>query len=561
MNQVEQYAEAFRRGYLGDVEANGVLGRIIRGKSPKDFETLTDDPTRKLILLTDPLALKAMVGVPAFDLLLRVGWDFPYAVGKIKDGFHVKLVVFHEGGNALLCTWDNMITLVGKAYPEIAQKIRRWLPELKKLDFRKFNEIEQAYGCDMSQVDHDGSTNQQYMTVERYKTADDTLVNARAFLYFTVHLRELFAGDGSTRDSLGNIGVKEYMALNCPISELQDAVLIDLKPELPPAARLVFKKRSPGPRTGFPSYYNPDDVGKRYEPRLDWVTEDAKMANLKPAAQATVKRLLVGIDLQDDFIMPEIKNPDGTAIQKAGSLLVSGAVDDTRRLVELIYNEPEYFTGMLFSQDQHIPFQIFFPTWWRKRDRSMVDPFTFLTQEAVQKGDFYPAVEKQWSLDYIKQLKEMMIWPFHCMIGTPGSSLMPALAEAVHWLSIARGIQPEYLFKGTVPKTEHYGPFCPCVEVPTHPQGTLHTVLLDRVAAHDGGTVFCGEAEDYCVKTGMQQVVEYFGKKHQSALSQIRFLRDCTSMVFPQNRLEADNFLQNMEDRGVIITTCDKLTA
>ncbi|MFA5020973.1 MAG: hypothetical protein WC517_02860 [Patescibacteria group bacterium] len=556
---VAQYAEAFRRGYLGEeAKVEGVLGRIIRGKRAEDFETLTDDSTRRLILLTDPLALRAMIGVPAFDLLLRVGWDHPYAVSKIRDGYKVKLVVFAEGGNALLCTWDNMIHLVGKAYPEIDQKLRRWLPELKKLDFKKFDQIELAYGCDMSSIDHDGPSNPQYMTVERYKTAADTLVNARAFLYFAIHLRELFAGDGSTRDSLGNVGVKEYMALNCPISELKDAELIDLEPELPAADRLTFKKRAPGPRIGFPSFYNPDDVGKRYKPRWDWVEEDAKWANLRPVSQDRgIKRLLVGIDEQDSFIMPEIRLANGSVIQQAGELLVPGAVDDLRRFIELIYMYPEEFSGVLFSMDMHIPWQIFFSTWWRKRDRSMIDPMTYLTYEAVERGDYYPALETSWSLGYLKQLGAMMIWRDHCMIGTPGCALMPALAEAIKWLAVARHIQPEYMPKGTIPQTEHYGIFCPCVEVPK-PGGTLNTIMLDRIASYDE-IVAAGEAEDFCVKESMKQAIKYFGAKHPDALAKLRFLRDCTSMVFPQNRIEADNFLQSMEDDGVIITESTKL--
>lgn len=556
MSTPQQFAEAFRRGYLGDVTTDGLVGRIIRGQKPEDFVSLSEDPTRLLILLTDPMGLASMVGRSAFDLLLAVGWDYPYAVDKINNGYAMKLVVCKEGGKARLATWESMLDLTGMVYPDVDQKLRRWLPQLKR---SKFDDLEKAYGCDMSEVDGLGHGDPRYMTHDRYKIAPDTLENARAFLYFTIHLRELYSGDGWTYDSLGNRGVMEYMALNCPISELDDAVVIDLKAELPAAAKPRVK-RTVGARIGFPSYYKPEDVGKRYVPRLDWVHEEAKAANLSPASKDKKKRTLVGIDYQNDFVMPEIKDVDGTVLQKPGSLLVGGAIDDLRRLIEMIYQAPEYFNGLLFSKDKHIPFQIFSPTWWVDRNGKPIAPFTWLTEEAVAAGDYRPVTEKAWSLDYIKKVKGMMIWPFHCLTGTEGSSLAPALVEAIHWLSVGRGIQPQYLFKGTVPQTEHYGPFCPVVEYPGHAQGTLNTTLLDMVVLNDE-MIFAGEAEDYCVKQGMIQVLEYFGKKHQQALQKVTFLRDATSMVFPQNRAEADNFLDSMTRQKVRVTTTKELVA
>lgn len=556
MSSPKEFAKAFRRGYLGDVNTDGLVGRIIRGQKPEDFEKLSEDRTRFLVLLTNPMGLACMVGKKAFDLLLMVGWDYSYAVEKINSGYQMKLVVCREGGKTRLATWENMLDLVGMVYPDVNQKLRRWLPQLKS---SKFADLEKAYGCDMSEVDKLGQGDSRYMTHERYQAAVDTLENARAFLYFTIHLRELYAGDGWTYDSLGNRGVQEYMALNCNISELDEAEVIDLKAELPAAAKPRVK-RAPGPRTGFPNYYKPEDVGRRYVPRLDEVYEEAKAANLRPASKDKESRALVGIDYQNDFVIPEIKAVDGTVIQEAGSLLVGGAVDDIRRLIEMIYMEPHYFNSLLFTKDKHIPWQIFFQTWWVNRAGEPISPYTLLTEQAVQAGDYRPQIDKSWSLDYIKKVKAMMIWPFHCMTGTEGSSLVPALAEAIHWLSVGRGIQPRYWFKGTVPQTEHYGPFCPVVEYPKHPLGTLATTLLDEVAQNKE-IVFAGEAEDFCVKQGMTQALAYFGKKHQTALKKIKFLCDATSMVFPQNRAEADNFLQSMVDQGVTVTTTDKLVA
>ena len=43
--------------------------------------------------------------------------------------------------------------------------------------------------------------------------SEGTLIDVRAFLYHTIHLRELFSGDGFTSDEDGQKGLKEYMHL------------------------------------------------------------------------------------------------------------------------------------------------------------------------------------------------------------------------------------------------------------------------------------------------------------------------------------------------------------
>ena len=153
-----------------------------------------------------------------------------------------------------------------------------------------------------------------------------------------------------------------------------------------------------------------------------------------------------------------------------------------------------------------------------------------------------------------------MIWPDHCGIGTQGGALMPALVEAIYWWSIVRKEQPIYLFKGSVPTTEHYGIFSPCVERPNHPNGGLNTTMLDAIASYNK-ILIAGEAEDFCVHESMVQLLSYFGKNHPQALKKVTFLKDCTSMVFPNNRRIADEFLNEMSSKGIQVTTSAKVFA
>jgi len=293
-----------------------------------------------------------------------------------------------------------------------------------------------------------------------------------------------------------------------------------------------------------PSFWKAEEVGIRRRPDLTRAKEEGLAAGLNPAAKDKVKRIVVGIDYQIDFVFED------------GSLKVERAIDDLRRFIDYLYGNAEEISGLLFSLDQHIPWQIFYSLWWRDRNGKHPEPFTVITRESVGKGEWLPRLEKEWSRNYPAELEKtgqspLIVWPEHCMAGTEGANLIPELAEAIIWLSAARTIQPIYMFKGTVPKSEHYGPFCCCVPVDDHPQGGLQTQFMDIIASYDVIDL-AGEAEDFCVREGMRQLLNYYGDRPE-AIEKMRFLRDCTSPVFPDKRDEADNILDDFAGQGVQI--------
>ncbi len=302
----------------------------------------------------------------------------------------------------------------------------------------------------------------------------------------------------------------------------------------------------------FPSIYDPKKVGKRYAPDINRAIAEGLAAGIPKANQTAASRLLLMVDPQIDFVM------------KDGALSVKGAIDDIRRTIEYMYRNAEHITGLMISLDQHIPFQIFYPTWWRDKHGDPVKPYTQITVDTLDK-EYFPVIDPQWSRNYVHTLAKtkqspLMIWPFHCMTGTDGAAVVPALAEAIAFLSAARGIQPIYVFKGTVPKTEHYGPFHPCVEVKNHPQGGLNTAVLDSLRRYKTIDVV-GEAEDFCVREGMRQLLSYFANQ-PDVIKRMRFLKDCTSLVFPDNRKAANAILKGMAQKGVrIVTSTDPINA
>jgi len=212
---LSEYKEHFINKEL--VPVTGLCGRIIRGTKPEDFETLTDDPDRKLVMLMGPDGLEKLLGKDAYNMLIEIGYEKDYIQRKLDEGNQFKLVVFEEGGEADIAEWFNVIRIVGKTYPKISSKLQKQLYELKATPFKQ---IENQVGYDFSEIDKLGKQDARFMTYERYEKSHGTLEQARAFLYFTVHLRELFSGDGYTYTADGDKGLMEYICPNKKLSEL-----------------------------------------------------------------------------------------------------------------------------------------------------------------------------------------------------------------------------------------------------------------------------------------------------------------------------------------------------
>jgi nicotinamidase/pyrazinamidase len=296
--------------------------------------------------------------------------------------------------------------------------------------------------------------------------------------------------------------------------------------------------------------YQPSDVERFYDPRaIEFVS--AGEANPTPVTAFNDRRkvALLIVDAQRDFVIPGLGLP------------VDGAVADMRRLIEFIYRYIGDITSIHLSMDTHLPFQIFFPTWWRDPKGQMPSGYTPISYADIKSGAWKPAVDPRWSIDYVKMLearakKSLMIWPFHCLQGTPGHAIVPALQEAVLYHSAARRNQPEYLTKGTNARTEHYGIFAAEITDPKDPSTQLNTRVLDMIAKNDLIYV-AGEAKSHCVLETMHQLVGYFGQTDADAIKKIRFLMDCTSSVkHPAVDFDglANAELDKMVAQGVVLT-------
>ncbi len=260
-----------------------------------------------------------------------------------------------------------------------------------------------------------------------------------------------------------------------------------------------------------------------YAARIAEFAEAGRKAGLLSASEDRQRIAVILVDYQHDFVDP------------AGTLSVPGAQEDVARFLTWFYAHADTITTIYASLDTHLPYHIFYGSWWHNpQTGEHPQPFTVITEEDVLKHVWEPVsqAEQEWSLRYVHRLgqearKELMIWPYHTMQGTLGHMLSAPISEAIAWHSAARNAEPVYVVKGLTPRTEYYGIFG--AEIPVSPESDLNTALLATVLAHDK-VYIAGEAKSHCVLETERQIAWYCQNRTE-LLQRVYALKDCTSSV------------------------------
>lgn len=238
---------------------------------------------------------------------------------------------------------------------------------------------------------------------------------------------------------------------------------------------------------------------------------------LRPAAEDEERILLLGIDMQNDFM-------------ENGSLGVPGAHDDLKNALHFIYKHMSKITDIVLSIDTHIPQQIFHSAWWVDKDGNHPEPYTVITSENIRSGKWRALQYKEESLSYVEALeklgkKQLLIWPYHCILGTFGHALESQFAQLVYFHSIARQSPVVSRLKGSNPLTEMYGLFKP--EVSTEAETDFE--LLSQLKSYDK-ILILGQAKSHCVLESVGQMLDFFyGDRQQT--EKIYVLEDCMSSI------------------------------
>jgi nicotinamidase/pyrazinamidase len=309
-------------------------------------------------------------------------------------------------------------------------------------------------------------------------------------------------------------------------------------------------------QTNAPKLFDAQDAFKGpYAPRIPEFTAAGQRAGLTSAHSDTEKIAVILVDYQHDFIDP------------TGTLYVPGSQEDIVRFLTWFYTHAHRITSIYASLDTHLPFQIFYSSWWKNpKTGEHPQPFTVITADDVSNMRWVPIIHPNWSVRYVHQLqqkakKDLMIWPYHTMEGTLGHMLAAPISEAIAWHSAARNTQPTYVEKGRTIRTEYYGIFGAEIPDPEDPESGLNVTLLDAVMKHDKVYV-AGEAKSHCVLETERQLVGRFANAPEM-LKRLHFLKDSTSSVqHPAIDFDAlaNTELAAMERQGVqVVLSTDPL--
>lgn len=247
------------------------------------------------------------------------------------------------------------------------------------------------------------------------------------------------------------------------------------------------------------------------------------------------------IDPQIDFCDP------------AGALFVPGADADMARLAALLERIAGEVDALHVSLDAHHFADIAHPAWWRDADGNPPSPFTIITADEIAAGRWTTARLDALprSRAYVEALARqgrypLCIWPPHCLLGSPGQAVVPALHRVLCAWETDHG-PVDYVVKGVNAWTEHYSALQADVPDPTDPSTQVNAALL--AALHGADRIFvAGEAGSHCVAHTVRDIAEAPGG--DALLRKMTLLTDAVSPV-PGFAPLQERFLADLAARGL----------
>lgn len=270
-------------------------------------------------------------------------------------------------------------------------------------------------------------------------------------------------------------------------------------------------------KTSYDQIVNTSDIAKRSPVDLNAVFSMAEKEEFIPSANDPIRRLLLCIDVQNDFV-------------EGGALAVPGAAADIERITRFIYNNMGDISNIMCSLDTHMPHQIFHPCWWANSSGDHPAPYTIITSADVASGVWFPIIKPKKSIKYLVELeksskKQLCIWPYHCIEGTVGASLENEFSKMVYFFSVARKSKNVMIQKGRDPLSEMYGIIKPEYDE----KNFVNNDFLSAVQKYDEIYVV-GEAASHCLMESVKQIAEHF-KNEPDITQKIVILEDCTSPI------------------------------
>ena len=258
-----------------------------------------------------------------------------------------------------------------------------------------------------------------------------------------------------------------------------------------------------------------------------------------------------------------IIDPQRDFMPSPGSALpVPGANDDMARVATMIDRIGHKFEDIHVTLDSHRKIDVGHPGMWRDENGNAPSPFTIISDDDLVNGIWRPRNphDVRRFIDYAKALKAggkypLMVWPEHCLIGTPGHNVQEDLMAALLRWEGSQFANVDYVVKGTNSYTEHYGALMAEVPDPDDPSTGLNTEFL-KVFADADIVAVAGEASSHCVKSTVEQIADNIG---DDQVKKFVLLTDGMSPVpqvgnGPDFPAIAAQFVKDMTARGMQIS-------
>jgi len=262
----------------------------------------------------------------------------------------------------------------------------------------------------------------------------------------------------------------------------------------------------------FEKIININTVGFPYESKEISNADIFSMAEEQIITSNEHKNLLLIIDPQNDFM-------------EDGNLAVKGAGNNILNLTNFIYNNLRKIDKIKVSLDTHTYKQIFSQVWWEDENGNHPDFYTIIDEDSKYK----PVYHKEYSMKYLKYLsennKELIIWPYHCILGTFGHNIEANLENMLSYFSLVTKNTVEKITKGSNALSEMYGIF-------KQEYSEINTEINPMLAKAYGkyeNIIIAGEAKSHCVLETVKQMCEFYTYDHFN--SNIFILEDCMSSI------------------------------
>jgi nicotinamidase-related amidase len=315
-----------------------------------------------------------------------------------------------------------------------------------------------------------------------------------------------------------------------------------------------------------------------YQQRAAEAREWAKINGITSAATDRFKICLMIIDAQNTFCIPGFE-------LFVGGRSGNGAVDDNIRLCEFIYRNLGVITEIAPTLDTHTAMQIFHPLFLVNEAGENPAPMTSISPEDIEKGRWkvnpavahsvakgnYMALQRHL-IHYAKKLRDggkyqLMIWPYHAILGGIGHCLVSSVEEAVFFHNVARFSQTGFEVKGGNPLTENYSVLRPEVLEGSDgmPVAQKNSHFIKKLLDFDA-VIIAGQAKSHCVAWTIDDLLNEIMAHDESLARKVYLLEDCTSPVVVPGVVDftdqADAAFKRFNDAGMnIVRSTDPLEA